>query len=104
VPQPKRYKDPAARQKAYRLRLQSRFASLCPKPLPKGPSIAALPSSSRWRAMQEEAARLLADLLPEMQDYRDQRSERWQESDRAQEFEERIAQLESIISDIESLD
>ncbi len=48
------------------------------------------PGPAKWRALRKNALRMLVARASEMRDYADERSEAWQESERAQEFEERI--------------
>lgn len=81
MPNPKRHANSAARQKAYRSRLRS-VQTMTPVPAKPGPA--------RWRALKRNALFMLEVLAAEMRDYAEQRSEAWQESDRAQNFEERI--------------
>ncbi len=68
MPRPKRYESAAARQRAYRQRLEAKFgASVCTGPTPKASAIPSIPSAARWRAMREHAAGLLAALHTEME-------------------------------------
>jgi hypothetical protein len=52
-----------------------------------------MPGTRRWKAALTLAHRLVEEVCEQMQDYSDQRSEAWQESERAQEF---VARLEAI--------
>ena len=91
MPQPKKHTSAAARQAAYRLRCeQARQAALAAKGLPMLPAIAALPGSSRWNASFAAAKELIASTLSEMQDYFDERTEKWQEGDNGGECQEKI--------------
>jgi hypothetical protein len=54
------------------------------------PPIPTLPSWERWKALQEQARVSLQTILDDMQSYFDDRSERWHESDKGVEFQERI--------------
>jgi hypothetical protein len=53
------------------------------------------PGPARWKALRNNALFMLEALAKEMRDYAEQRSEAWQESDRAQEFDERIDLVEA---------
>ncbi len=86
MPTPKQHVSSAAKQKAYRLR-QKRVQILPPIPAKAGPA--------RWRALRHNALILLESLAAEMRDYADQRSDAWQQSERAQDFEERIELVEA---------
>ncbi len=94
MPIPKRYASSAARQKAYRHRQKS-TQKLAPIPVNTGPA--------RWRALRKNALFMLEALAAEMRDYIDDRSEAWQESDRAQEFEERIELVETAVQAVDEI-
>lgn len=49
------------------------------------------------------AARLLGTVAEEMQDYSDQRSERWHEGDTAERFHENLGQVEEIHDQLDDL-
>jgi len=80
MPSPKRYASSAAKQKAYRLRQQN---------VQTQPPIPAKPGPARWRALRKNALFLLEALAAKMREFADQGSEAWQESEKAQDFEER---------------
>jgi hypothetical protein len=104
MPQPRKYNTNAARQEAYRTRReQARQVALAAKGLPSLPAIASLPGWSRWNASFTAAHALIANSLNEMQDYFDARSESWQESERAQEHQERIASVEAVLNALDEL-
>ncbi|MGO8669839.1 MAG: hypothetical protein ACLQVD_00485 [Capsulimonadaceae bacterium] len=88
MPQPKRYGSNAQRQSAYRLR--KRKQSPLPGAFVARPTISSMPASARWRQMTAQALALLQTIEQEMQQYYDQRSERWQEGDKGAEFQERL--------------
>jgi len=56
-----------------------------------------LPGWTRWNASFRAAQELIACNLSEMQDYYDDRSESWQESERGEEHQERIASVEAVL-------
>lgn len=58
------------------------------KGLPGTAPIPTMPSTARWRAMGSQAQSLLRSLADEMENYRDDRSEDWQEGERGQAFED----------------
>jgi hypothetical protein len=98
------YSSSAERQKAYRERLAAqRQVELQRKNLPPLPSVATIPGTTRWNALIETARVSLDAVRSEMQDYSESRTDRWQESERAEIFNERISKLEEIISEIEDL-
>jgi hypothetical protein len=104
MPQPKKHTSAAARQAAYRLRCeQARQAALAAKGLPMLPAIAALPGSSRWNASFAAAKELIASTLSEMQDYFDERSESWQESERGDNHQERMASVDEVLDALSGL-
>jgi hypothetical protein len=55
-----------------------------------------MPGNARWRAAVEQVCGLLAQTAREMQEYHDERSERWQETPQAADLLERIENLEDI--------
>ena len=94
MPQPRRHDHPAARQRAYRERLRQAAAQqLAVKGLPSLPAIPTLPGYRRWTAGLLQAKQLLETVAQEMRDYYDQRSEQWQESDRAETLQEQLDQI-----------
>ena len=97
MPQPKRHASAAARQAAFRARReQVRQVGLAAKGLPALPTISSLPGWSRWNASFQAAHQLMAESLSEMQDYFEERSESWQESQRGEDYQEKIASVEAI--------
>ena len=87
MPQERRFTTNAARQAAYRDRRA---------PGPGGPSTPATPGHKPWRRLAGQENQTLILVLAEMQAYYDTRSERWQEGDKAAEFEERLETLTEI--------
>jgi hypothetical protein len=104
MPQPKKHASAAARQAAYRSRRdQDRLAQLSVKGLPALPAIPAMPGWSRWKASFVAAQALLTVTLSEMQEYFDERSEIWQESDRGEQHQERITLVEAALDAVGEL-
>ena len=95
MPQPRKYADRAQRQAAYRERCAAALRSQCQaKGLPALPPIPTMPGTARWRAAAKMAHDLLNTICDEMRTYADDRSEQWQESERAEEFEEHLGGIE----------
>lgn len=62
-----------------------------------------MPGWARWNASFQAAHALLADTLGEMQDYYEDRSESWQESDRGDEHQEKITSVEAVVDALSDL-
>jgi hypothetical protein len=77
-------------------------ARLC-KGLPALPVISSMPGWARWNATFKVAQELLVDMLGEMQDYYQDRSESWQESARGEEHQEKIASVEAVVDALSDL-
>lgn len=104
MPQPRKYASPALRQAAYRKRCeQARQAALAVKGLPCLPVIATLPGWTRWNASFRSLHAMLAETLGEMQDYFDDRSQSWQESERGVDHQDKIASVEAVFDALEEL-
>jgi hypothetical protein len=104
MPGARRYASNAARQAAYRRRVaDQRRAALADKGLPALPGVAAIPGHARWRALIEQAHVLLATVQGEMAEYYADRSERWQESERGEGFQERLQRVEEADHLVEEL-
>jgi hypothetical protein len=91
MPQQRKHASPAARQAAYhKRREQATKAQLSLKGLPAVPALATVPGYARWRRAVEQACILLEMVHTEMEDYAKQRSEQWQESERAETFNQQM--------------
>ena len=102
MPQPAKYPNQAARQAAYRARRQQADKDQAKqRGLPPLPPLPTMPGTARWTAALTLAQRLVEEVSEQMQTYFDQRSEAWQDSDRAQDF---IARLETVEEAREALD
>ncbi len=102
MPQPRKYANRAQQQAAYRDRCAATLrAQRQAKGLPGLPAIPAMPGTARWRAAARMAHELLVTICDEMQSYADDRSEEWQEGDRAGEFADRQAGIEVIRDDLD---
>ena len=101
MPQPKKYRSHADRQAAYlRRQRQAQERLLGERGLPPSPAIPTLPGRARWSAAICKATALLELVKEEMQTYADDRSEAWQESDRADAHQEKIAAIEEVLDAI----
>jgi hypothetical protein len=97
MPQPRTYASDAARQAAYRSRCKAaRLSELARKGLPPMPALPTMPGTARWKAALKQAELLTGAVCQEMQDYYDERSEEWQEGDRAEEFQDTQQQAQEI--------
>jgi hypothetical protein len=104
MPQPRKHASAAARQAAYLSRReQSRQVELRAKGLPMLPAIATLPGWPRWKASFAAAQALLATTLSEMQEYFDERSESWQEGERGEDYQDRLALVEAALDAVGEL-
>lgn len=104
MPQPGKYPNNAARQAAYRQRCRQAAKEQARKRgLPPLPALPPLPGSARWRAALALAQRLLEEVCSQMQTYFEQRSETWQESERGQDFIQRLQELEEVCEQMETL-
>jgi hypothetical protein len=104
MPQPRKYASRAAQQAAYRKRqARERDVLLASKGLPLLPAISTIPGNARWNAMLVYAQTLLTDAADEMQEYHDDRSEEWQETDKAETILERIELFQEAAEQIQQL-
>ena len=104
MPLPRRYPNPAARQAAYRRRqAEARKAELAAKGIPSLPAISTVPARRRWRAQSEQVRQTLASIEKEAQDYYDERSDPWKESERGEAHLEYLEAVQAILSAIEEL-
>ena len=104
MPEVKRHLSNAARQRAYRSRQNAaRRAEQAAKGLPSLAAIPTMPSLARWSALKCNALKLLEALASEMKDYADGRSEEWQESEKAQTFQEALDLVEAACEAVEEI-
>ena len=104
MPQPRRSADQAARQRAYRARQeQARLADQQAKGLPPAPALSTLPSRARWQALIAHAQLALETARDEMQAYADERSDAWQQTERAAALADQIEALSTVLDDLETL-
>jgi hypothetical protein len=104
MPQPRKYANRAAQQAAYRARQENALqVTLALKGLPSLPVIATMPGWARWNASFRSAHEMIADTLGEMQDYFDDRSQSWQDGERGEEHQEKIASVEAVVDALSDL-
>ena len=94
MPQPRKYATAAERTRAYRERLAA---------APLAERAAKAPTYAKWRKSLRDAHALLNATYEEIHYWMQERSERWQESDRAGEMEADRDQLQEIVESIENL-
>ena len=105
MPQRRKYQTRGEQQAAYRKRCAiSERALLAQKGLPPLPAIPTIPGAARWRAMIEQAYTLLSHAADEMQCYHDDRSEAWQEGDKAEEMLVRLEQLQETAAQLQDIE
>jgi hypothetical protein len=104
MPQPREYATGAARQAAYRKRCAGELKRvLAFKALPQLPAISTMPGWPRWTASLSAVRELVERTVEEMQEYFDERSEEWQEGEKAPEFQERIDEVQAILDAMSEL-
>ena len=107
MPQPrKKYANRARRSSPPTRKRQAgeqRRLHLASKGLPLLPAISAIPGHARWNAMLVHAQTLLIDAADEMQEYHDDRSEEWQDSEKAEAMLERVELLQEAAEQIQHL-
>lgn len=104
MPRPRCHPDQAAKQRAYRARVAlARAEEHAAKGLPPSPAVATLPGERRWRALLARAQAALETVRDEMEAYAEERSESWQESDRAELLRDRLRMLEEVLESLEGL-
>ena len=103
MPQPRQYPDAAAKQRAYRDRqAHARTAERQAKGLPAA-AISTMPSRARWQALVQHAQHALQTVHDELHTYADERSDAWQQSDRAAALTDHLDQLAAILDDLDTL-
>lgn len=101
MPQPRRYPDHAARQRAYRARQQQ--AQQETTSLPPPPTLSTVPARARWRALLTRAQQDLSTVQVELQAYWDARSEAWQDGERGAALAEELEQVALVLDDLTAL-
>ena len=98
MPQPRLHESSAQRQAAYRQRVhQARQEQLTAHAWPPLPAWPTVPGQARWLALRVQAQWCLTHVTDEMQQYYEDRSEAWQESEKPVAFEARLAAVEAAL-------
>ncbi len=84
-------------------RALARLAEQQAKGLPPAPPLPTLPSGARWHALLAQARLFLETARDKMQSYADDRSETWQQGERAAALQEHIDNLGQILDDLDAL-
>jgi hypothetical protein len=101
--QPQRYENSAHRQAAYRQRTaRLRAEQLQARSLPPLPAVPGIPGWTRWRGLLGQAHWSLRQTVTEMEQYAQERSETWQESERGENFEERLGAVQELLDAVEA--
>lgn len=101
MPQPRRYPDHAARQRAYRARQQR--AQQETTSLPPLPTLSTVPARARWQVLLQRAQQDLTLVQAEMQAYWDARSAAWQEGERSTAMADELEQVALVLDDLTEL-
>ena len=92
----------AQRQAAYRSRQRDMVNELFSlHDLPSLPAVSTIPGWARWKEAMTRIGAQMEVIESEMSAYYDERSERWQESDQAQVFSERLEILGQLIESVQ---
>jgi hypothetical protein len=103
MPTPRRYASHAQRQAAYRKRQADAHKEKVTAGIPPLPGVPTIPGWPRWNAMTQRILLLLISMKEEMQDYYDQRSEAWQESERGEAMTQRLQAVEEAVTAVEAI-
>nr|ACX33970.1 hypothetical protein [uncultured bacterium RM44] len=88
----------AQRQAAYRQRRRDKIEEiLAMRGLPALPAISNIPGWPRWKEGMTRIAAQMEVIETEMTDYFDDRTERWQEGDKAETFDQNLNILRILI-------
>jgi TRAP-type C4-dicarboxylate transport system substrate-binding protein len=105
MPTPKKHASHADRQRAYVQRQKTaRLAELAAKNMPAAAPIPTMPSMARWKALRDQAQAILQTLQDEMETYRDDRSEAWQEGEKGEAFQEIIDSVAAALESAEGIE
>ena len=105
MPTPKKHKSNAQRQAAYRKRLELARQMECQRGgLPPLPVISTMPGTRRWTHMMEHARTFVENVKQEREDYYDERSEAWQDSDKGADFQQGTEAFDAVLDAMDGLD
>jgi hypothetical protein len=98
------YESHAKRQAAYRLRSAQAIAiQLQAKGLPALPALSNVRGEARWNTLLAQAHWSLQTIASEMDDYSNDRSDSWQESERGEAFQERLEEIQRLFESLDLL-
>ena len=104
MPEIRKYPTNAQRQAAYRQRARrAREQQLAQRGLPRLPAIPTMPGEARWTRALQHAAMLVETIVYEMDEYYEERSEAWQESERGETFAERLSGAQELLSSLQEM-
>ena len=103
MPRPRLYSTDAERQAAYRDRRRQARDQADEATLPRPSALPNIAARRRWTALLQRAHADIEKALQEMQSYYEERSEEWQESDRGQELQEQIDELQTLAGNLDDL-
>lgn len=104
MPTPRKYESLAQKQAAYRQRRQQAVQDQQrEKSLPALPAIAAMPGTARWEQTLRYIETMVIQLQDEIQEYVDQRSDAWRETERAEQMQNNLQTLEEILDNLQSI-
>ena len=105
MPTPPKHANQAQRQRAYIERKKAaQLSALAAKNTPAAAAIPTMPSKARWKNLANQAREILKALQTEMEDYRDERSEEWRQSEKAEAFQEAIDQVADALESATNID
>lgn len=104
MPTPRQYTNDAEKMKAYRQRKKAAIAEqLAAKNLPTTSVIPTMPSAARWKALHEQARAALETIIAEMEAYQSERTDKWQESDKGEEFAEKLNDIQDAFDSVDAV-
>jgi hypothetical protein len=104
MPQPRKYASAAQRQAAYLERTRRTQDELLTKRgLPVGPAIPSIPGTVRWAFAIRQSRMLLEMVCEEMQDYHNDRSKAWKDSEKCEDFIERMETVQELIDQFDAI-
>lgn len=102
------YESDADKMRAYRDRqaatIKARQTETITAGIAPPPAIESIPATKRWKMLLEQARETVETVQREMTDYAEARSDRWQDSEKADEFQARLEGIENLISSFDELD
>jgi hypothetical protein len=89
------------RQRAFRQRQRDAKAAALVTGAPAAPQIATIPGIARWTTLHEQARRAIETMRDEMEAYKSDRSEQWQDSEKGAAFEDMIDRAAELLAAVE---